>query len=65
MRTFSRVCIEDDALEAQNGDRAEIKRGREYITSPVRADGTVIVFTNFWVPFPVTRFAGERVFTES
>lgn len=65
MRTFSRVCIEAAVLEAQNGDRMEIKRGKEYITSPLRADGTVTVFGTFWAPFPAKHFAGERVFTES
>lgn len=65
MRTFKRICIEDSVLEVENGDRMEIKRGEEYITSPVKADGTVIVFGARWAPFPVTLFAGERVFTES
>ena len=62
MRTYQRICIEDYAICAQNGDRAEVKRGQEYITSPERG-GEVTVFGAFWVKFPSRLFAGERLFT--
>lgn len=64
MRTFQRICIEDAEVRAQNGDCQQIKRGEEYITSDVRADGTVVVFSRFWVPFPERLFAGAVVFTK-
>jgi len=63
MRTFSRICIKDYMLEAANGDRLELRRGREYLTSDIDADREVTVFTSFWVPVPVELFAGEKVFT--
>jgi hypothetical protein len=64
VRTFHRICIEDAVLEAQNGDRMEIKSGTEYTTSPERPDGTVTVFGTYWAPFPIRLFAGERLFTD-
>jgi hypothetical protein len=62
MRTYKRICIEDYSLSAQNGDSITLKRGAEYITSDVE-DGLVTVFTNFWVPVPVSVFAGAKIFT--
>lgn len=63
MTTYKRICIEDSAIEAENGDRQELKRGQEYITSGLHEDGTVTVFSTYWVRFPVTVFAGEKRFT--
>ena len=63
MRTFKRRCIEDYTLEARNGDRLELKRGKEYLTSAEHDDGTVTVFTKFWVRVDPALFAGAKVFT--
>lgn len=63
MKTFNRICIKDWEITAQNGDHFEVKRANEYLTSDVLDDGTVMVFSNFWVPVPVEHFAGERMFT--
>ena len=63
MTTFKRICIEDSFIESENGERQELKRGQEYITGPIREDGKVIVFSTWWVPFPVVLFAGEKRFT--
>jgi len=62
MKTFSRICIKDYEVTAENGDHFEIKRGKEYLTSEEK-DGTVCVFTKFWVYVPVDLFAGELQFT--
>ena len=64
MKTYHRICIKDHVIEALNGDRHEVKRGREYLTSEEK-DGTVVVFGPFWTPFPVELFAGEVVFTKA
>lgn len=64
MKTWHRICIRDAVMEAENGDRQEIKRGQEYLTSAEK-NGMVTVFSKFWVPFPVEYFAGEIPFTKS
>lgn len=63
MRTFKRLCTEDTTLE--DGDRElELKRGKEYITTPEK-DGTVTVFSQYWAHgVPVELFVAEKVFTE-
>ena len=53
MKVYRRICIKDAVVEAQNGDRHEIKRGKEYTTSYEHEDGTVTVFGPFWTRFPV------------
>ena len=63
MKTFKRICIQDYSLEAENGDRLELKGGKEYITTAEK-DGMVTVFTRFWVPVAVSLFTGERPFTD-
>lgn len=63
MKTFHRVCIEDYMVVAKNGDRFELKRGKEYLTSE-EENGLVVVFSAYWVRLPVTLFAGERIFTK-
>jgi len=62
MKTYKRICIQSDHIEAEDGDRQDIIRGREYITSEEK-DGMVTVFSTFWERFPVDRFAGEILFT--
>ncbi len=61
-RTFQRICIKDYTLTAQNGDCLQLKRGKEYITSPEQ-DGQVRVFSSYWAWVPADIFAGEQVFT--
>jgi hypothetical protein len=64
MRTLNRICIEDYTITAENGDCLKLERGKEYLTSETKTDGTCTVFSNFWVPVPAKVFAGEKVFTE-
>ena len=59
MKTYSRICLKDYTVEAQNGDKLELKRGKEYTTSEENND-KVVVFSNFWVPVPVNIFGGEK-----
>ena len=63
MTTYQSICIKDFVVEAQNGDRLELSRGREYITSPVQKNNKVVVFSNFWVSVPADIFAGSQLFT--
>ena len=63
MRTFKRICIQDYTLRAENGDTLELERGHEYITSSEHNDGTVTVFTNFWVRVSPQLFAGASIYT--
>ena len=62
MITFNRICVQDWEVTAENGDHFKVERGKEYITSAVE-EGRVIVFGSFWVPVPVSVFAGEMRFT--
>ena len=59
MKTFSRICIKDFKQ-----DDMELKRGEKYITTEIREDGSVVVFTEVWFCVLADYFAGEEVFTE-
>jgi len=63
MKVGTRICIQDWSIEAQNGDRLDLKRGKEYTTSPEK-NGRVIVFSSFWVPAPVSIFGGYKPLKE-
>lgn len=56
MEVFTAVCIEDWHIEAENGDRQDCKKGERYTISAPRKDGTVTVFSSFWVPAPIGIF---------
>lgn len=60
MKAYTAVCIEDWAIEAENGDRMECKRGEIYTVSGDRGHGELTVFGRFWVPAPVRIFAGFK-----
>ena len=62
MITYNRICICDFHEEDQEGNKFEIKRGKEYLTSEEES-GMVTVFTNYWVKVPIKYFAGEKIFT--
>lgn len=59
--TYKRVCIEDYSI-VEGEDRLDVKRGREYTTSPER-NGHVCVFSTYVAWVPTSIFAGERRFT--
>jgi hypothetical protein len=61
-KTYHRICVKDHVIEAQNGDRHEVKRGVEYLTSDDKG-GEVIVFGSFWTPFPADLFVAPERFT--
>lgn len=62
MKTFSRICIKDFSIKDRIGQCFELKRGKEYITSPEK-DGEVMIYDKFWVKVPINIFAGEIEFT--
>ena len=53
------ICVKDWSIEALNGDRLDLKRGKEYTTSPEK-NGRVVVFGRFWVLAPASVFAGFK-----
>jgi hypothetical protein len=55
---YQGICLRDFTLEAKNGDRLELKRGKEYTISDIWDDGTVTVFTNYWARVPSDLFGG-------
>lgn len=63
MKTYNRLCIKDYTVKARNGDCLELKRGKEYLTSEKQKGNKVVVFSKFWVPVPLSLFAGEVKFT--
>ena len=56
MKVYDRICLKDWHVEAQNGDRQDLKRGETYTTSASLPDGTVTVFSTFWVRAPLDVF---------
>ena len=62
MKTFNRICIKDHEITDSEGTTFELKRGKEYTTSPEN-NGLITVFSTYWVKVPVTLFAGEEIFT--
>jgi len=64
MSTFKRICVTDYVVFDDSGNKQPVERGKEYTTSDVHLeDGTVTVFSMFWVRMPKSLFAGERRFT--
>lgn len=61
--TFKRVCIEDYTIVADDGATFTLTRGTEYTTSPEHADGTVRVYSRYWVNVPARIFAGAVQFS--
>ena len=61
--TFKRVCIRDYTIRDDDGETFTIKRAKEYTTSPERPDGTVRVYSQYWVDVPADIFAGAVQFT--
>jgi hypothetical protein len=52
-----RIAARDWEITAENGDHFAVKAGKQYTTTKhPRADGSVTVFSNFWVPVPIDVF---------
>ena len=62
MKTYKRICIKNHSIIGNNGT-FEIRRGKEYITSPKNKKNMVTVYTNFWADVPISCFAGAQKFT--
>jgi hypothetical protein len=58
MKTFNRVCIQSCTVEIDNYKKFTVERGKEYITSDVNSEGSVTVFSSYWVSMPASLFAG-------
>ena len=58
--TFKRICLKDFYHPDVEG--LLLKRGEEYITTPVR-DGEVRVFTKYWFWIDESYFGGAEQFT--
>lgn len=60
MNVGTAICIEDWHVQAENGDRQECRRGKEYtITEPNGCDD-VTLFSGFWVRAPARIFGGWK-----
>lgn len=57
MKTFNRICIEDHTITDREGTSFTLRRAKEYTTSGER-DGSVLVFSQYWVRAPIGIFAG-------
>ncbi|MGI9335740.1 MAG: hypothetical protein ACR2RL_21550 [Gammaproteobacteria bacterium] len=60
MKVYTRICLQNWFIEAENGDRQECERGKTYTTSEPHDDGTVTVFSTFWVRAPDSIFEPWR-----
>ena len=56
MRTTQREVLKHFEITAENGDHFEINAGEVYTTALEKEDGTVTVFSNFWVSVPISYF---------
>ena len=53
---YEALCLENWYIEAENGDRQDCVKGKTYTISAPRKDGTVKVFSRFWVDAPAHIF---------
>lgn len=56
MKIYECICLKNWHVEAQNGDRQDLQRGKAYTTSASHEDGTVTVFLSFWIRAPLDVF---------
>lgn len=55
--TVERMALRDWHIEAANGDRQDVVKGKTYTTTEnVWEDGTVTLFSRFWVRVPLDVF---------
>ncbi len=58
MNVFMGICLQNHIVEAKNGDRLELSRGKEYTISAPTDDGMVVVFSTFWTGVSAGLFGG-------
>jgi len=63
MEVFEAICITDWFVEDREGNRQECRRGQTYTISAPK-NGTVMLFSTFWVRAPEEIFAGPISLTE-
>jgi hypothetical protein len=65
MKVLERLCVQNWFIDAANGDRLDLVRGKEYTTTPYVIDGEVTVFSRFWVKAPVSIFHEQQDVSET
>lgn len=60
MKVVQRLCVQNWFIEAENGDRLDLERGKEYVTGAGVIGGHVTVFSRFWVKAPVSIFHEQQ-----
>jgi hypothetical protein len=63
MKTLIRYCIKNHTITDQQGNSFTVKSDREYTTSDVDENNTVVVFSDYWVRVPIEIFGHSRIFT--
>lgn len=57
MQVVERTARRDWFIEAENGDRQDVHAGKSYTTTrSIWPDGTVTLFSGFWVRVPIDVF---------
>ena len=60
METYKRICLKDYTIEDSEGTKFTIKRGKEYLTSPITKDNTLTIFSKYWINgIPSNLFGGK------
>lgn len=59
VKVYKRICLYDHTITDDEGTSFTLKRGTEYTTSGPLEDGTVMVFSQYWVRVPLALFGGE------
>ena len=59
MKVIEQTCIKDWEITAQNGDYFKAEKGKSYTTT-VPKNGSVVVFSNYWVRVPKECFVVDR-----
>lgn len=58
-KVFTRICIKDWEITAQNGDYFKAIKGAKYTTSDDMEGGNCMVFSNFWISVPIKNFGDK------
>ena len=61
MDVVKQICLRDEVLEDDIGNRLVLERGKEYITSrPKPGDKKITVFSSYWVKVSRSWFGGPK-----
>ncbi len=62
VNTCKQICLNDQCISDDEGNKLELKRGQEYITTIPQGD-EVTVLSSYWVKVPAEWFSGATDFT--